>query len=69
MPPETVQEGFQGRVFKRSWEAELAGQRELLVDMGAGQGRAWRDGRSVRLAWKVWVGGENGGRCVWGPGP
>lgn len=36
-------------------EAELAGQRELLVGKGAGQGRAWRVGRSVWLGWKVWV--------------
>lgn len=62
MPLEMVQEGLQERVL--SQEAELAGQRELLVDKESGQGRAWRVGRSVWLDWKVWVGGDTGGRCL-----
>lgn len=68
MPPGKVQEGLQERVPKLSREAELTGQRELLLEKGAGQGRAWRIGRSVWLGWKVWVEARMEGGVFGAPG-
>ena len=68
MASELIQEGLQGRVLKLICKTELPGQRELLVEKGVEQERAWHVRRSVRLARKVWVGGDDGGRCVWNAG-
>ncbi|XP_046933123.1 PDZ domain-containing protein 2-like [Lynx rufus] len=52
MAPELIQEGLQGRVLKLICKTELPGQRELLVEKGVEQERAWHVRRSVRLARK-----------------